>query len=84
MNLDCVYFPTGCGQPVLKPRSARKFPTDHYYPSYCSYCHDYRPAVQASTTTVTPSQVVVKHHYINQPKSSQRQPSSKDSYKGIK
>jgi len=41
---DCIYWHTGCGEPMLKPRRARRYPGDLYYPSFCDYCRDYKPS----------------------------------------
>lgn len=44
MNEDCLLFETCTFKsPILKSRYLRRTPTDFYAPSYCNFCHDYKP-----------------------------------------
>lgn len=38
MKQDCIYWETGCGQPMFNPRNCRT------YPSWCDYCQEHKPS----------------------------------------
>lgn len=63
MSSSCIHWDTGCGQPMLKPRRARRDPYDMYYPSFCGYCYDYKPT-PTNIQDLPDVNVIVKHHYI--------------------
>jgi len=77
---DCIYWSTGCGQPKCKPRISRRGATDFYYPSYCTYCHDYVKADKQSNPTPARQQYAKPSPFPVR----QYQNKSKTSYTGLR
>ena len=63
MKEDCVHWPTGCGQPICKPRHLRLRSGGVSFPSYCDFCRTYEPVVKERQ----PEKVIVRYQYINLP-----------------
>ena len=66
MKEDCIYWPTGCGQPIKKKKHLMRSPTDFYHPSFCFCCHDYQPKEKEPVIHVIKErEVIVRHVPVN-------------------